>query len=628
MDGPTRLHREGSRQTRPSSSQYMPTSSFESASTRFTNDSLSFLNKLKERLPEHLQPFFWLGLWFGSAVLIIGLVVGFHSKIFSALQALADFIKGLGPLGPPVIMICLFATSFPPVIGYSSIVTMSGNVGYVYGFMFGFLIAFTGALAGAIVCFYFCRRWFKAQVRKLMAKNRSLKGVVRTVEKRGFRLLVLIRLAPYPYNVINAILSATHIPLSTFTAATAISLIKLTLHVYIGSTLSTLTGGDGDDTDPEKDPNNHGKRVKVFIMVMGIILGVGVGAYVWAVAKREIAITEAARMERRRRRRGGRRGRSAAFDRDSGGSGGIELSEQQEHIPGVDLTSRDSVDGFFSGAATGRGERTGQDLSDANYFVGGAGNESRRYQDYEDDGDHESNTLFGAGGGGRRPQQQHQGQRGDWRNVGGAGVGTDSLSNSDESDYFDDDSDDDDDGEYEDGVGGERSDLERGFGLGLELGSERDGAVDRNRTNGFGDEFGGFREEEALDFSAHHAGLSDSPWRDDDNIDEENGSSHDLLGGDNGGRALSERGTAHRTIRSLSTPISVRFITQATARGRNYCPSANSTNNDDGSASAPPRIIHKSLRAQTFGKKMKLRFTVPSLRSRRGWPEEDDKELF
>ncbi|KAK5807950.1 snare associated Golgi protein-domain-containing protein, partial [Linnemannia elongata] len=188
--------------------------------------------------------------------------------------------------GPLMIMFCLFATSFPPVVGYSSIVTMSG---YVYGFVFGFVIAFTGAMAGSIVCFYFCRRWFKAQVRKLMSKNKSLKGVVRTVEKRGFRLLVLIRLAPYPFNVMNAILSATHIPLSTYIVATAISLIKLTLHVYIGSTLSTLTGGDGDDTDPKKDPNNHGKRVKILMMVMGIILGIGVGAYVWAVAKREIA---------------------------------------------------------------------------------------------------------------------------------------------------------------------------------------------------------------------------------------------------------------------------------------------------------------------------------------------------
>lgn len=479
-----------------------------------------------------MQPYFWLGLWFGSAVLIIGLVVGFHSKIFSVLQALADFIKGLGPLGPLMIMFCLFATSFPPVVGYSSIVTMSG---YVYGFVFGFVIAFTGAMAGSIVCFYFCRRWFKAQVRKLMSKNKSLKGVVRTVEKRGFRLLVLIRLAPYPFNVMNAILSATHIPLSTYIVATAISLIKLTLHVYIGSTLSTLTGGDGDDTDPEKDPNNHGKRVKILMMVMGIILGIGVGAYVWAVAKREIAITEAARMERRQRRsRGGRRGGRglSANDADGNGGSGIELNNQHGgFVPNVDLTNRDSVDGFFSGTASGRREE-GHDLSDANYFVGGGGNGSSQYHDYEDDGDHEGNSLFGTGG---RSQQQRQQQQGDRRNVGAAGASaghTDYSTDSDESDYFDDSEDEED----------EEGDLERGYGLGLDLnGDDRTGG--RGGSDGYREDNGGFGEgeDDALDFSAHHAGLVDSPWRDDDDEGGED-DRHDLLGGNEGRGGNETRG--------------------------------------------------------------------------------------
>lgn len=328
----------------------------------------------------------------------------------------------------------------------------------------------------------------------------------------------------------NAILSATHIPLSTYIVATAISLTKLTLHVYIGSTLSTLTGGDGGDTDPEKDPNNHGKRVKILLMVMGIILGIGVGAYVWAVAKREIAITEAARMERRqRRRRGGRRGRGGLSANDGDGGGGIELSDQHGgYVPNVELTNRDSADGFFSGAGSGRGGGEGQDLSDANYFVGGAGNESSRYQDYEDDGDHEGNSLFGTGG---RSQQQRSQQQGDWRNVGAAGAGaghSDSSTDSDQSDYFDDSEDEDD----------EEGDLERGYGLGLDLNGD-----DRTSGRGGGDDGGfGEGEDEALDFSAHHVGLVDSPWRDDDDDEGGEDDRHDLLGGSEGRVGSETRG--------------------------------------------------------------------------------------
>ncbi|KAF9179412.1 hypothetical protein BGZ51_006932 [Haplosporangium sp. Z 767] len=331
----------------------------------------------------------------------------------------------------------------------------------------------SAALAGSIVCFYFCRRWFKAQVRKLMAKNTSLKAVVRTVERRGFRLLVLIRLAPYPYNIMNALLSATHIPLSTFTLATAISLVKLSLHVYIGSTLSSFAGHDDDDG--EKDPQaEHGRKLKMVVMFFSMLVGIGVGAYVWLVAKREIAITEELRIERRRRRRSRRvqgevgigRGRERAR------YPGYELSSnvnRQNGIPDVDLTNGSSFEGLFDDA-TGRWEGA---LPASSELVGG------RYHDDEDEHDdgQEDQSLFRQG-------QQQVSQHGDWRNVG-ANVDS-STDESDESDFLDNGDDD----EEEGGMSSRRS---------HEL------PVHHHEE-----------EEEALDFSAHHVGLGFSPWQDED----------------------------------------------------------------------------------------------------------------
>ncbi|KAF9576592.1 hypothetical protein EC968_006939 [Mortierella alpina] len=428
---PTRLSRSSSMSTSP---RHAAVASFGSASSRFTNDTMAALSGIKDALPPNVQPWFWLGLWFAFAVLIIGLITGFHSKIFDFLEALASFIKGLGPLGPPVIMLGLFATSFPPVIGYSSIVTMS---------------------VGSIVCFYFCRRWFKAQVRKLLAKNKSLKSVVRTVERRGFRLLVLIRLAPYPFNIMNALLSATHIPLPTFALATAISLVKLTLHVYIGSTLSSLAGRD-DDQDG-KGSSGHGKAVKVIVMIFSIILGIGVGGYVWIIAKREITVSEALRIERRRQRR----------TRNGSGEGrGTELSDQGV-IPDFDLTNRGPIDGFLGG-------------EDRNFGVGHA------YHDDDDDEgeEHEDRSLFGGLSLGRR--EQHE--QGDWRNVG---ANVDSSTDSDMSDSFDED---------EEGEDLDMDDIER---QGLRPRSSDDDLM-----------------EEALDFSAHHMNPIESPWQDEEGLEE------------------------------------------------------------------------------------------------------------
>ncbi|KAF9431018.1 hypothetical protein BGZ76_000607 [Entomortierella beljakovae] len=356
--------------------------------------------------------------------------------------------------------------------------------GYAYGFLFGFAIAFTSALAGSIVCFYFCRRWFKPQVRKLMAKNKSLKSVVRTVEKRGFRLLVLIRLAPYPFNIMNALLSATHISLQTFALATGMSLLKLTLHVYIGSTLSSLNEDDGPD-DPNNPNKKHGgKALKIFVMVTSILFGIGIGLYVWVVARREIAIVEASRLDRRRRRR---REESLRRGLSTNPNSGIELND---NIPGLDLGSR--------GLSLDQDNRSGRQGGEFTDLVGGY---RTNYRNEEDD-DHEDQSLFGLGGGGN---QQRQPQGDSWRNVG---ANVDSSTDSDNSDFLDDDDDDEDD-EFEDNG--------HDYGVDLNIQERGNSFLGGNRTNNYRDIAQNDEDDEgALDFSAHHIGLSDSPWRDDD----------------------------------------------------------------------------------------------------------------
>ncbi|KAG0289526.1 hypothetical protein BGZ96_006956 [Linnemannia gamsii] len=384
---------------------------------------------------------------------------------------MATFIKGLGRAGPPIMMLALFLTAFPPVFGYSSLITMSG---YVYGFKLGLFIAYTSALLGSIACFYLCRRWFKVQVRALMAKKQSMKSVVKAVEKRGFKLMILIRLAPYPFNVMNALLSATHIPLSTFSLATALSLTKLALHVYIGSTLSSLapvaTTPEGETTNPDgslpppTDPtgtptpanNAHSRNLKIVFMVISIIIGFVVGAYVWTVAKREIAASEGIRIERRRKKRASLRQSRASMrsveglgsGRDShpqqhqllarsGSSGGIvELG--QDNVPAIDLTSSTVHSG-----------------SD---FVGGApGFSINGYQDDEYD-DLEDQALVGSGE--RSSHHLHSLSRsGINLAVGEGGAGrADYGFDTEESDFLDDDDEDDDN--YDDD---DMSDMERGI---------------------------------------------------------------------------------------------------------------------------------------------------------------------
>ncbi|KAF9936206.1 hypothetical protein BGZ67_002602 [Mortierella alpina] len=393
FSSPAETHNSASSQQQPQ----QQTAGLRSIPIRLFNYGLSILLRIRATLPATLRPWFWVGLWFVFAAVGLAVFAGFHTKIFEILEATAAFIKGLGRAGPPIIMLGLFLTAFPPLVGYSSLVTMSG---YVYGFGFGLFIAYTSALLGSIACFYLCRRWFKVQVRAMMAKKQSLKSVVKAVEKRGFKLMILIRLAPYPFNVMNALLSATHIPLSTFALATALSLTKLALHVYIGSTLSSLAGPSSPTNPPPSTddgqvpiPDTHGRNLKIFVMIISMILGIAVGAYVWMVAKREIEASEGIRIERRRKRRESLRLNRASMRRSSGGGPTCAAGRGSARETHHRLLAR-------TGSAGTTGE-LGQDcvpvadLTSGSDFVGGALS-NNAYLD-EDEGQ-EDQALVGGGG--------------------------------------------------------------------------------------------------------------------------------------------------------------------------------------------------------------------------------------
>ncbi len=54
----------------------------------------------------------------------------------------------------------------------------------------------------------------------------------RALEKEGLPLVILIRIAPYPYPIFNALFAATRVEFHIFAIGTAISLIKVKKHIH------------------------------------------------------------------------------------------------------------------------------------------------------------------------------------------------------------------------------------------------------------------------------------------------------------------------------------------------------------------------------------------------------------
>ena len=191
--------------------------------------------------------------------------------------------------------------SLAPLPLYSTLIVLSG---YTFGAWAGAVLSYCAALSGALVVFLLSRSLFRGLITRWLSNATSVKRVVRAIEKRP-QLLFLIRLAPYPYNVMNCLLGASPtLTLRTYFVCTALSLFKVIIHTTLGSSIhsfaryhaqsspphDTVPNGAQDlflsdgDAGAEEEENLFGFYAKI----TGVILAVGVFIYISVVARKAI----------------------------------------------------------------------------------------------------------------------------------------------------------------------------------------------------------------------------------------------------------------------------------------------------------------------------------------------------
>ena len=187
---------------------------------------------------------------------------------------------------------------------YSTFITLSG---YTYGAWTGAVISYFAALSGAICVYALCRSCFRETIASWLSKTTSIKRVVRAIEKRP-KLLFMVRLAPYPYNVMNALLAASpSLTFRTYTLCTALSLFKVIIHTTIGASIHSFAGyhlhKSPNSSDPPidgQDPTNddgdglpadeddQGAFLSRASAVVGIVLCIAIIVYLSWVARKAV----------------------------------------------------------------------------------------------------------------------------------------------------------------------------------------------------------------------------------------------------------------------------------------------------------------------------------------------------
>lgn len=207
-----------------------------------------------------------------NVLLILFLVYG--TKIFALMAPIAEKWRNM-PGGWLTLWLMTFFVSFPPMIGYSTCVTIAG---FVFG-MKGWFIMATATVVGSTASFIASRSVLKNFVSRMTEKNKEFAALSLVLKHDGLKLLIMIRLCPLPYSFANGAIST--IPTVTwqnFMLATAIASPKLLLHIFVGSRIGALAeGGDKMDT---------GARIISYLsIIIGMALGVGTGYVIYTRTK-------------------------------------------------------------------------------------------------------------------------------------------------------------------------------------------------------------------------------------------------------------------------------------------------------------------------------------------------------
>ena len=126
----------------------------------------------------------------------------YNERIFAWLSPAAKRWREL-PAGWLILFFMTFFVSFPPMIGYSTCVTIAG---FVFG-MKGWLIMAPATVIGSTVSFVVSRTVLKSFVSKMTEKNKQFAALSLVLKHDGLKLLCMIRLCPLPYSFANGAIS-------------------------------------------------------------------------------------------------------------------------------------------------------------------------------------------------------------------------------------------------------------------------------------------------------------------------------------------------------------------------------------------------------------------------------------
>ena len=177
------------------------------------------------------------------AVAAVAVLVVVGRRAGGYVLGFADWVKGLGPLGPLVFIAGYVVATVAFVPG----VLLTLAAGAIFGLVPGVVYVFVAATLGASAAFLVGRYVARAAIERRIAQNPRFAAIDRAVGAEGRKIVFLLRLSPvFPFNLLNYALGLTRVRFLDFFLASAGMLPGTILYVYSGKLIgdvSALAGG-------------------------------------------------------------------------------------------------------------------------------------------------------------------------------------------------------------------------------------------------------------------------------------------------------------------------------------------------------------------------------------------------
>jgi len=190
----------------------------------------------------------------------------------------ADWVAGLGPLGPAVFMLAyaLAVVAFVP----GSLLTLAA--GAIFGLVEGTLYVFIAAVMGSTVAFLIARHLARASIERRLEGDARFAAIDRAIGREGRKIVLLLRLSPvFPFNLLNYALGLTQVKLVDYLVAGVGMLPGTLLFVYTGKLA-------GDVAAAVAGAESERGLADWTILGLGLVATLVVTLYVTRLARREL----------------------------------------------------------------------------------------------------------------------------------------------------------------------------------------------------------------------------------------------------------------------------------------------------------------------------------------------------